>query len=323
MRILVALAATAAIVLPAPSASAQGQYPNKAIRLVVPFAAGGNTDIMARLIGAKMAEYLGQQVIIDNRGGAGGNIGADLVAKSAPDGYTLLMATVATHALNAALFAKMPYDPVTDFEPISLLAVVPQLLVVHPSVKAGSVQELVALLKAEPGKYSYGSSGNGTPLHLAGELFKSLAKVEMGHVPYRGSGPALTDLMSGQIQVMFDLIPSVMGHVKGGTVRALAITSLKRSAVLPDMPTVAESGLAGYETYTWNALFAPAKTPRAIIDRLTAESNKAIAQPDVRQKMIDNSAEPIGTTPEQLAQHVKTELAKWTPIVKASGAKID
>ena len=323
MRILVALAATAAIVLPAPSASAQGQYPNKAIRLVVPFAAGGNTDIMARLIGAKMAEYLGQQVIIDNRGGAGGNIGADLVAKSAPDGYTLLMATVATHALNAALFAKMPYDPVTDFEPISLLAVVPQLLVVHPSVKAGSVQELVALLKAEPGKYSYGSSGNGTPLHLAGELFKSLAKVEMGHVPYRGSGPALTDLMSGQIQVMFDLIPSVMGHVKGGTVRALAITSLKRSAVLPDMPTVAESGLAGYETYTWNALFAPAKTPRAIIDRLNAESNKAIAQPDVRQKMIDNSAEPIGTTPEQLAQHVKTELAKWTPIVKASGAKID
>jgi tripartite-type tricarboxylate transporter receptor subunit TctC len=323
MRILAALAATAAIVLQAPTASAQGQYPNKAIRLVVPFAAGGNTDIMARLIGAKMAEYLGQQVIIDNRGGAGGNIGADLVAKSPPDGYTLLMATVATHALNAALYTKMPYDPVTDFEPISLLAVVPQLLVIHPSLKATTVQEFVSLLKAEPGKYSYGSSGNGTPLHLAGELFKSLGKVEMGHVPYRGSGPALTDLMSGQIQVMFDLIPSVMPHVKAGTVRALAITSLKRSAVMPDMPTVAESGLAGYETYTWNALFAPAKTPRAIIDRLNAEANKAVAQPDVRQKMIDNSAEPIGTTPEQLAEHVKAELAKWTPIVKASGAKVD
>ncbi|MBV8168764.1 MAG: tripartite tricarboxylate transporter substrate binding protein [Alphaproteobacteria bacterium] len=302
---------------------AQDAYPTKPIRLVVPFAAAGPTDIIARLVAQKMTESLGQQIVIDNRGGAGGNLGSDIVAKAPGDGYTLLMGTVATHAINAALYPKMPYDPVKDFEPISLLVIVPGVLMVHPSAPAKTVQELIALLKANPKQYSYASSGNGTPLHLSGELFKTMAGVEMEHVPYRGSGPALIDAVSGQVPVMFDLLPSALPYIKDGKLRALAVTSPKRVETLPDVPSMDESGLKGYETYTWNALFAPANTPAAIIQKLNDAANKAIADPATRAKLIELNAQVVGTTPQQLGDHVKAELAKWTPVVKRSGATVD
>jgi tripartite-type tricarboxylate transporter receptor subunit TctC len=306
-----------------PAALAQATYPNKAIRLVVPFAAAGPTDIVARLIGAKMTESLGQQIVVDNRGGAGGNIGADLVAKAPPDGYTLLMGTVATHAINVALYPKMPYDPIADFAPISMLVSVPALLEVHPTVPARDLKSFIALLKAEPRKYSYASSGNGTPLHLSGELFKTMAGVEMEHVPYRGTGPALIDVLSGQVPVMFDIVSTSLPYIKEGKLHALAVTSLKRVEALPDVPTMAEAGLPGYETYTWNALFAPARTPPEIITKLNAAANQAIADPPTRAKLIELNYQVVGTTPAALAEHVKAELAKWTPVVKASGAKVD
>jgi tripartite-type tricarboxylate transporter receptor subunit TctC len=306
-----------------PGAHAQDNYPTKAIRLVVPFAAAGPTDIIARLVAAKMTETLGQQVVIDNRGGAGGNLGSDIVAKSPGDGYTLLMGTVATHAINAALYPTMPYDPVKDFEPVSLLVVVPGVLEINPLVPAKNLKEFIALLKANPTKYSYASSGNGTPLHLSGELFKTMADVQMEHVPYRGSGPALIDVLSGQVPSMFDLLPSSLPYIKDGKLRALAVTSLKRADTLPDVPTMAEAGLPGYETYTWNALFAPARTPPAIVKKLNEAANKAVADPTTRAKLIELNAQVVGTTPAQLAEHVKAELAKWTPVVKRSGAKVD
>jgi tripartite-type tricarboxylate transporter receptor subunit TctC len=320
---LISALAALAFVCGATGASAQDNFPTKAIRLVVPFAAAGPTDIIARLVGAKMSETLGQQIVVDNRGGAGGNLGTDLVAKAPGDGYTLLMGTVATHAINAALYTKMPYDPVKDFEPISLLVIVPGVLMVHPSVPAKDLKEFIALLKANPKKYSYASSGNGTPLHLSGELFKTMAGVEMEHVPYRGSGPALIDAVSGQVPVMFDLLPSSLPYIKDGKLRALAVTAPKRVDTLPDVPSMDESGLKGYETYTWNALFAPAKTPAAVIAKLNDAANKALADPPTRAKLIELNAQVVGSTPAQLGEHVKAELAKWTPVVKKSGATVD
>ncbi|MBI3516589.1 MAG: tripartite tricarboxylate transporter substrate binding protein [Proteobacteria bacterium] len=319
----VLLLASIAVLAGASAVRAQDNYPTKAIRLVVPFAAAGPTDIVARLVGGKMTDSLGQQIVVDNRGGAGGNLGSDLVAKAAPDGYTLLMGTVATHALNAALYPKMPYDPIADFEPITMLVTVPALLEVHPSVPAQDLKSFIALLKANPGKYSYASSGNGTPLHLSGELFKSMAGVQMEHVPYRGTGPALIDVLAGQVPVMFDIVSTSIGHIKEGKLRGLAVTSLKRIEALPNVPTMNEAGLPGYETYTWNALFAPARTPAPIIAKLNAAANKAIADAAVRAKLIELNYQVVGTTPAQLAAHVKAEIAKWTPVVKQSGAKID
>jgi tripartite-type tricarboxylate transporter receptor subunit TctC len=323
VRKLISALSALALLCGVAAAQAQDNYPNKAIRLVVPFAAAGPTDIIARLVAAKMTESLGQQIVIDNRGGAGGNLGSDIVAKTHGDGYTLLMGTVATHAINAALYPKMPYDPVKDFEPISLLVIVPGVLMVHPSVPAKDLKEFIALLKANPKKYSYASSGNGTPLHLSGELFKTMAGVEMEHIPYRGSGPALIDAVGGQVPVMFDLLPSSLPYIKDGKLRALAVTSTKRADTLPDVPTMDESGLKGYETYTWNALFAPAKTPAAVIEKLNAAANKAVADPATRAKLVELNAQVVGTTPAQLAEHVKAELAKWTPVVKRSGATVD
>jgi tripartite-type tricarboxylate transporter receptor subunit TctC len=322
-KLLVSILSALALLGAVPAATAQDAYPTKPIRLVVPFAAAGPTDIIARLVAQKMTESLGQQIVIDNRGGAGGNLGSDIVAKAPGDGYTLLMGTVATHAINSALYPKMPYDPIKDFEPISLLVIVPGVLMVHPSVPAKTLQEFIALLKANPKKYSYASSGNGTPLHLSGELFKTMAGVEMEHVPYRGSGPALIDAVSGQVPVMFDLLPSALPYIKDGKLRALAVTAPKRVDTLPDVPSMDESGLKGYETYTWNALFAPAKTPKPIIAKLNAAANKAIADPPTRAKLIELNAQVVGTTPEQLGDHVKAELAKWTPVVKKSGATVD
>jgi tripartite-type tricarboxylate transporter receptor subunit TctC len=290
---------------------------------VVPFPAAGPTDIVSRIVGQRMSELLGQPFVIDNRGGAGGNIGADLVAKATPDGYTILMGTLATHTLNSLVLAKMPYDPVTDFAPIAQVLVNPNVLLVNPSLPAKTVPELIALLKANPGKYGYGSSGNGTPLHLAGELFKIKTGVDMPHIPYRGSGPALNDLMSGQIMIMFETPASSVGYIRAGSIRALAVNSAQRCAALPDVPTMAEQGVPDYITYTWNGLFAPVKTPKPIVEKLNAAANQAVADPAVRTKLTELGTDVAGSTPEALGALVVSELAKWAPIVKASGAKVD
>jgi tripartite-type tricarboxylate transporter receptor subunit TctC len=311
---------TACFALPAGMAAAADAFPSRTVTLVVPFAAGGSTDLIARIIAEKMTEDLGQTVIVENKAGAGGNIGADAVAKSDPDGYTILMGTIATHALNPAVMKQMPYDPVKDFAPVSLLVLVPNVLEVNPEVPVKTVQELIALLKSKPGEYSYASSGIGTPLHLSGELFKSLTGVDMIHVPYRGAGPALNDVVANQVPIMFDNLPSSTQFIKAGTLRALAVTTKTRSASFPDLPTMEEAGVPGYETYTWNALFAPAGTPQAVIDRLNAAAVKAVKDPATQPRLADLSATVVGSTPDELAKHVVAEIAKWAPIVAASGA---
>jgi tripartite-type tricarboxylate transporter receptor subunit TctC len=303
-------------------ASAQS-FPDRSITMIVPFAAGGSTDVVARIVAQKMSEDLGQQVIVQNVAGAGGNLGADNVARAEPDGYTILMGTVATHALNPLILKSTPYDAAKDFAPISLLVVVPNVLVVNPELPAKNVQELIALLKADPDKYSYASSGNGTPLHLSGELFKSMAGVDMQHIPYKGAGPALNDVIGNQVPIMFDNLPSSSSHIKAGTLRALAVTTAERAPSFPDVPTIAESGIPGYETYTWNALFAPAKTPADIVSRLNASANKALIDPAVAGRMKEFSATIVGSTPEELGAHVKAELAKWKPVVDGAHIQME
>ncbi|EJB05610.1 hypothetical protein Rleg9DRAFT_4497 [Rhizobium leguminosarum bv. trifolii WSM597] len=305
------------------ASAAAADFPDRAITMVVPFAAGGSTDVVARIVAQKMSEDLGQQVIVQNVAGAGGNLGADNVARAEPDGYTILMGTVATHALNPLILKSTPYDPEKDFAPVSLLVVVPNVLVVNPELPAKTVQELIALLKAEPDKYSYASSGNGTPLHLSGELFKSMAGVSMQHIPYKGAGPALNDVIGNQVPIMFDNLPSSSSHIKAGTLRALAVTTAARAPSFPDVPTVAESGIPGYETYTWNALFAPAKTPNEVVMRLNASANKALKDPAVAERMKEFSATIVGSTPDELAAHVKAELAKWGPVVKGANIQME
>jgi tripartite-type tricarboxylate transporter receptor subunit TctC len=311
-----------ALGLMATPASAQSDFPSRPVTLVVPFPAGGSTDLVARLIAAQMTKELGQQIVVENRGGAGGNIGSAAVARAEPDGYTILMGTVATHALNPALYKKMPFDAVKDFAPVSLLALIPNVLVVNTDFPAKNVAELIELLKAEPGKYSYASSGNGTPLHLSGELFKTMAGVDMVHIPYKGAGPALIDVMGGHVPIMFDNLPPSLEHIRAGKLRGLGVTTKERSPAAPELPTIAET-LPGYETYSWNALFAPTGTPKPAIDRLNAAAVAAVANPEVAARLKDLSATAVGSTPEQLAAHVETELAKWAPIVKASGAQLD
>lgn len=322
-RFATMLAVGFGLTVAAGAASAQQTFPDRPVRLVVPFAAGGSTDIVARIIAAKMSEILKQQVIVENRAGAGGNAGAAAVARSAPDGYTILMGTVATHAINPALYTKMPYDPVKDFAPVSLLVNVPNVVVVHPSLNVKSVKELIDLLKANPDKYDYASSGIGTPLHLSGALFESMSGTKMVHVPYKGAGPALLDVVAGQVKIMFDNLPSSIGQIRKGAVIGLAVTTKERSPAAPDLPTVSESGLPGYETYSWNAIFAPAGTPQAYIDILAKAGAEAVADPAVKARLADLSAVSVGSTPAQLADHVKAELAKWGPVVKASGASIN
>ncbi|MEK1928535.1 MAG: tripartite tricarboxylate transporter substrate binding protein [Pararhizobium sp.] len=315
-----AMAATSTLML---GGGAQAQeFPDRPVTLVVPFAAGGSTDVVARIIGQKMSDDLGQQVIVENVAGAGGNLGADRVARAEPDGYTILMGTVATHALNPLILKTKPYDPEKDFAPVSLLVLVPNVLVVNPQLPAKNVAELLALLKAAPDQYAYASSGNGTPLHLSGELFKKMAGVSMQHVPYKGSGPALNDVIGNQVPIMFDNLPSSSGHIKSGTLRALAVTTKERAPSFPDVPTIAET-IPGYETYTWNALFAPAGTPKEAIDRLNASARKALADPAVAEKMKGFSATIVGSTPDELAAHVKAELAKWGPVVKDANVQMD
>ncbi len=305
------------------AAQALAAFPERPVTLVVPFAAGGSTDVVARVIAEKMSADLGQQVIIQNVAGAGGSLGAGNVARAEPDGYTILMGTVATHALNPLILKSKPYDAEADFTPVSLLVLVPNVLVVNPELPAKSVEELLALLKAEPDKWSYASSGNGTPLHLSGELFKSMAGVTMEHIPYKGSGPALNDVLGNQVSIMFDNLPSSSAHIKAGTLKALAVTTAERAPSFPDVPTMAEAGLPGYETYTWNALFAPKDTPKDVVDRLNAAAVKAMADPGVAERMKEFSATIVASSPEELATHVKAEVAKWTPVVKDANVQMD
>jgi tripartite-type tricarboxylate transporter receptor subunit TctC len=320
------LAAGAAL----PAAAQQAAWPTKPVRLVVPFAPGGTTDILARAMATELTKALGQPFVVDNRAGAGGNIGADIVAKSAPDGYTILMGTVGTHAINTSLYAKMPYDPVKDFAPISLVAGVPNVMVVNAekarALKIASVQDFIRYAKANPGKLNMASSGNGTSIHMAGELFKTMTGAYMVHFPYRGSGPALMDMVAGTMDVMFDNLPSAMQQIKGGKLTALAVTSAQRSAALPDVPTVEQAGgpaLKGFEASSWFGLLAPAGTPPEIVNRIQQEVAKAIKTPDVSEKLLAQGAIPSGNTPQQFAALIDAELKKWAPVVKASGAKVD
>ena len=301
---------------------AQG-YPVKPVRLIVPFPAGGATDIVARLVAQKLTESLGQQVIVDNRGGAGGTIGSDNAAKSPPDGYTLLMATSSTHAIAPSLYSKLPYDPVRDFSPVTLIASATILLAVHPSVPAKSVRELIAIAKKQPNALSFASSGNGGISHLVGEHFKSVAGVQMLHVPYKGDTPALIDLVGGQVHLMFGTAVSFLPYVKTGRLNALAVTNAKRSPIVPNVPTVAESGLPGFEALQWFGIFVPAGTSKDVIARLNAEIVKALKLPDVRERLTSLGAEIVGGTPEQFAAFQKTDTAKWAKVVKESGAKIE
>ena len=300
-------------------------YPSRPVQMIIPFSAGGPTDIVGRGMGAKMGELLGQQFVVENKTGAGGNIGAEAVAKAAPDGYTILMATVSTNAINPGLYKHIPYDSVGDFAPLGRVGVTPTLLLVHPSMPATDVKSLIALIKANPGKYNYGSSGLGSILHLCGEEFKSLAGgLDITHVPYKGSAPMDTDLMGGQITMAFDATPTAMPLAKSGKLRALGAGMAKRVAAMPDLPTLQEQGLPGFECYTWNALLAPARTPKPIIDKLNTAINRSLADPAVSSALEKAGIDPTpGSTPETTADFVKAELAKWAPIIKASGAEID
>jgi tripartite-type tricarboxylate transporter receptor subunit TctC len=314
--LLVALAALPTL------ASAQA-WPSKPIRWVVPFAPGGTTDILARTVGEKLGAALGQPVIVENRPGAGGGVGADFVAKAPPDGYTLVGGTISTHAINASLYKSLPYDPVRDFVPITLIARLPNLLVINPSVPAKNVAELVALMKANPGKYTFASSGNGTSQHLSGELFKSIAGVDMQHVPYKGSPPALQDVVGGQVTMTFDNITTAWPLAKAGNLRALAVTTAQRSAVAPEIPTMAEAGLPGYEIGSWQGVFAPAGTPPEIVRRLNTEIVRILKTPEVHDKLVALGAEPVGNSVEEFSALVKSEVAKWGEVVKRSGARVD
>ena len=315
----------AAFALGSAGAKAEDKYPSKPVRIVVSFSAGGPTDTVARVMGAKMGDLLGQQFVVENKAGAGGNIGADLVAKSPPDGYTLLMATVSTHAINPGLYKNMPYDPVRDFAPIGQIGVTPTLLGVHPSVPATDVKSLVALIKENPGRFTYGSSGLGSILHLCGEQFKALAGgINVVHVPYRGSAPMMSDLVGGQISMAFDATPTALPQAQSGAIRAIGAGMATRMRAMPELPTLQEQGLKGFECYTWNAILAPADTPQPIVDRLSEAINKALDDPAVFKRLQEAGIDPTpGSTPKQASAFIKAELAKWAPIIKASGAHID
>jgi tripartite-type tricarboxylate transporter receptor subunit TctC len=305
------------------SGSALAVYPDRPVRLVVPFPPGGPTDIVARPLAQSLSNNLGQQVIVDNRGGAGGNIGADAVAKSSADGYTLLMGTVGTHAINPSLYKKLTFDPVRDFSSVSLVAQAAVVLVVHPSLPAKTVNEFIALAKSKPGQITFGSAGSGSPGHLTGELFKDMARVELVHVPYQGSAPAISDLLGAQIHAMFDPIQATLSHVKAGKLRILGVSSSKRSSALPDLPTIAEAGVPGFETTAWWAVFAPAKTPKEMMTKLNTEIVKVIRSPDMNERLRQLNIEPIGSTPDQLTAFMKTEMEKWSRAVKISGATVE
>jgi tripartite-type tricarboxylate transporter receptor subunit TctC len=305
-----------------PLACGQAQYPAKSVRLIVPYPPGGGTDTMARTLGQKLTETLGQQVIVDNRPGGGANIGAELAAKSPPDGYTLLMCTIA-HATAGSLYKKLGYDVIRDFTPVSLLATTPHILVTHPSVPVKSVKELISLAKSRPNQLVYSSSGSGTPAHLAGELFKHMAGVQLVHVPYKGGGPSVVALLSGEVALAFATTPSVINHVKGNRLRAIAVTTAKRSVATPDLPTIGELGLSGYDVGSWYGLMAPAGTQKDIVARINAEVHKVLRLPDVKQRLDAGGFEALTSTPDEYASFLRGEVEKWAKIVKAANIRAD
>lgn len=300
--------------------AAAAQFPERAVTLVIPFAAGGSTDVVGRIVADKMSAHLGEQVIVQNIGGAGGSLGATQVAQAEADGYTILMGTVATHALNPLILTQKPYDPVADFAPVSLLVLVPNVLAVNPELGVDTVQELIDLAGTEP--LAYASSGNGTPLHLSGELFKSMAGIDLTHIPYQGSGPALTDVLGNQVPIIFDNLPSASGHITSGSLKALGVTTAERAPSFPDVPTIAET-LPGYETYSWNALFAPAGTPPEVIAALNEAALAAMADPEVIARMEEFSATIVASSAEELGTHVTAEMAKWEPVVTDAQVRMD
>ena len=307
---------------------AQTVWPTRPVKIVVPFAPGGTTDLLARAMAPELSRAFGQQFVVENKAGAGGNLGAEQVAKSANDGYTLLMGTVGTHGINRALYAKLPYDPFKDFVPVSLVAAVPNVMVVNAEFaahhKINTVDDFIRYAKAHPGQLNMASSGNGTSIHLAGELFKSMTGTFMAHIPYRGSGPALLDLAAGNMHVMFDNLPSAMQLIKSGKLKALAVTSSQRSSALPDLPTIEEAaGLKGFEASSWFGLLAPAGTPMDIVNRIQVEVTKSLGTPAIKEKLQAQGAIPSGITSAQFAALIEAEHKKWAAVVKASGAKVD
>ena len=302
--------------------AATPNYPSKPVRFIVPQPAGGTSDILARLLAQKLSDSLGQQVVVDNRAGASGTIGTDLAAKAPADGYTIVF-LYTTHTTTPSLYAKLPYDPINDFAPVSLVTFAPLLLVVHPTVQATSVKDLIALAKAKPGSLNFCSAGNGSGSHLAGELFKVMTGTSLTHVPYRGSPPAITDLLGGQVQLMFAGIVPIDPHVKSGRVRGIAVSSAKRSSAVPQFPTFQEAGLPGFEVVGWYGVLAPAKTPQPILDRLTAELRKIQQTPEFRDRLKAEGAEPVDATPKEFGEFLKRDIARWKPVIAASGAKLD
>ncbi|MEQ1775096.1 MAG: tripartite tricarboxylate transporter substrate binding protein [Burkholderiales bacterium] len=314
---------TAAALLTHPVAFAQPAYPAKAIRFIVPFPPGGGTDIGTRIIAQKLAERFNQQVLVDNRGGAAGIIGTELAAKSPPDGYTIMMGNIGTHAINPSLYSKLPYDPVRDFVPITQAAGLPLFALAHPSLPVKSAKALIALAKSQPGNLNYSSSGAGGSMHVAAELFQSMAGVKLTHVPYKGGGPAVTDLIAGQVSLSFATVLETSQHVKGGRLRPLAVTSAGRSVAFPEIPTMAESALPGYESISWLGVFAPAGTSRDIVTRLNTEIVRILGLPDVKERLLGQGAEPIANTSERFAAVQKADIAKYSKLMKESGVKVE
>lgn len=301
--------------------AAAQSFPTKTVRFIAPFPPGGSTDFLARIVALKMSESMGQQVIVENRGGAGGTIGVEAAARAPADGYTIVMGHIGTFGVNPTLYPNLPYDAIKSFVPITLLAMVPNAMVVHPSLPARSVKEFVAMARAKPKQLLYGSGGNGSAAHLAAAYFELLAKIQLTHVPYKGTGPALIDLVAGQTSMMITGMPAVMPHVRSERLRLMAVGSAKRLAGFPDLPTIAEAGVPGYDATQWYGVLAPAATPRDIVMKLNTEMKKALALPDVREKLAADGTVPVGNTPEEFGAHIKAEIARWAPVVKASGAK--
>jgi tripartite-type tricarboxylate transporter receptor subunit TctC len=308
------------LALSAAGTVAQG-YPTKPVRIVVPFSPGGSTDVTARLVAQKLTEAWRQQAIVDNRAGAGGNIGAEAVAKSPPDGYTLLLATTGVMSINHRLYRSLPYDALKDFAPVTQIGALPLILIVHPSLPVKQVRDLVAIARAQPGQLSYASSGIGSATHMTAELFRMMAGVDIVHVPYKGSGQAMTDLISGQVGVAFDQITSSLPHVQSGKLRALAVTSARRFPSVPDLPSIAEAGIKGYESVSWNGIAAPAATPREIVARIQQDIARALQLPDMKERFFKDGIEPVGSTPEQFAAHIRSERAKWEKVIERAAIK--
>jgi tripartite-type tricarboxylate transporter receptor subunit TctC len=313
---IIATAAFAGVALAQP-------YPAKPIKLVAPSTPGDAPDVIARLVADKLSSALGQQVVVENRPGAGGVVGSDYVAKSAPDGYTLIMGNAGSHGINAAVYSKLPYDIQHDFAPVSQVAVAPNVMVINPSVPASSVAEFIAYAKANPGKFSYASGGNGSSAHMSMELFKSMSGIDLQHVPYKGSSPALTDVVSGQVIAFIGNMPPTVPLIKAGKLRALAVTTKTRSALMPELPTIMEAGLPGFETVAWFGVLAPAGTPPEVVNRLSAEIAKIAKSPEMRERLVAMGAEPVGSTPAEFKAVIDRDIAKWKPLAQKVGIKID